>query len=286
MVTYQGQLEDYLMQLNPMKTKDYVTLGNILGGIASMIASIEGNIDWACSLMVIAWVFDSFDGVVARLTGGGNKFGEVFDNVGDLVSYSMAPSFLIYAAYRTPIELGGPGWPILAAAVLASLPTVFGCIRFARNNVKDIILPDFHLGLPRTVYALYIATLFSSHIFHGPWMDNPSASRIYLFYGLAAAFIALTSWMTLSLRPYYAKPKVGGGAGWFVKFSTGWFLITSLGALIVGLIIGRPRIFLDALFVNFSAYVWVQYYTIPRFRRREVKRYLKELIDDWRAEMG
>ena len=32
--------------LNPMKIKDYVTLGNILGGLAAMIAAVEGSLDW------------------------------------------------------------------------------------------------------------------------------------------------------------------------------------------------------------------------------------------------
>ena len=59
--------------LIPLKLKDAVTLGNILGGLASALAAMEGSLDWACIFMLIAWVFDMFDGTVARLTGTGNN---------------------------------------------------------------------------------------------------------------------------------------------------------------------------------------------------------------------
>jgi CDP-diacylglycerol--serine O-phosphatidyltransferase len=95
-------------------------------------------------------IFDTLDGIVARLTSGGNKFGEVFDNIADLVVYSFSPTMIIYAAYYLPKDKGGAGWPAWAAILLASLPTIFGCVRFARNNVKSIKSEEFHLGFPRT----------------------------------------------------------------------------------------------------------------------------------------
>lgn len=270
--------------LNPMRLKDYITVGNILGGFASMIAVIEGNLDWACIFMIIAWLFDSFDGVAARMTGGGNKFGEVFDNVADLVAYSLAPSMIIYLVYRTPTQLQGAGWPIWAAAMLASVPTVVGCIRFARNNVKDIILPEFHLGLPRTVYALFIATMFSSHVFQGIWNYAAPNSNHPALFVIAAVLVLATSWLVLTLQPYWAKPKKG--ANRLVVFSTAWFLTTSLGALIVGLVIGTPRIFFDTLLVNFLIYICFQPISIPLQKKLEVKEYMKRIIAEWKRDMG
>ncbi len=270
--------------LNPMKLKDYVTLGNILGGLASMYAAMEGNLDWACSWMIIAWLFDSMDGAVARRTGGGNKFGEVFDNVADLVAYSMAPSVLIYFVYRAPNVAGGAGWPIWAAAVLASIPATIGCIRFARNNVKDIILPEFHLGLPRTVYALFIATMFASQFFQSLSAIGFSIYNQSMTHILAAALIIATSWDVLTLKPYWAKPKKG--AGRFVVFSTIWFLSTSLGTLIIGLLLGIPRIFFDALWLNFFIYIYFQPFSIPAHKKNEVQAYNHRIASEWKQEMG
>ena len=271
---------------NPMKLKDYVTLGNALGGLASMVAVMHGSLDWACYFMVIAWVFDSFDGVVARMTGGGNKFGSVLDNAADLIAYSLAPSLIIYLAFTRPVAEGGAGWPMVVSFILASFPTAFGVVRFARNNVKDIILPEFHLGLPRTAYGLYIATLFTSHIFHNPWIegDNHLQGVLYI---CAAVFITATSFLTFTFLPYWAKPTRGSGAGKLVVFSVYWFLISSLGALVVGvLFIGDARLFADALFLNFTIYVWLGPLSIPKHKRREVRRYTQELIREWNEEMG
>jgi CDP-diacylglycerol--serine O-phosphatidyltransferase len=267
-----------------MKLKDYVTLGNILGGLASMVAAFKGSLEWACYFMIIAWIFDSFDGAVARLTGGGNKFGEVFDNVADLVAYSLAPSFMIFLVYHTPRDFGGAGWPVWAAAGLAFVPTVFGTIRFTRNNVKDIILPEFHIGLPRTVYALYIATLFTCHIFQNPWVFDPESAVGPVLYTLAAIFIVATSILIMTLRPYFAKPK--RGASRWVVFCTYWFLITCGLGFVAGLVFSDMKIFLDTMFVNFTLYTWFQHMTIPAHKRREIAGYVDRLIAEWKEEMG
>ncbi len=268
-----------------MKLKDFVTLGNVLGGLASMVSAIHGDLQWACYFMFIAWAFDSMDGTVARLTGGGNKFGVVLDNTADLVAYSLAPALIVYLAYVSPRVVGGAGWPPWAAFILASLPAAFGCIRFARNDVKDIIMPTFHMGLPRTVYGLYIATLFTSHIFRNSWITDPSSWFNPVIYAVSAVFIATTSFLILTLLPYYAKPKRGSGTKPFIVFSVWWFLLTTACSLVVGLLYDM-RIFLDTAFLNFTVYVWFQHLAIPPEKRREAKRYVKQLTKEWKQEMG
>jgi phosphatidylserine synthase len=272
--------------LNPLKLKDYVTIGNILGGVAAMVAAFHGNLDWACIFMVIAWGFDSVDGVVARMTGGGNKFGSVLDNTADLVAYSLAPTMVIYLAFVSPRLAGGAGWPTWAAFPLAALPTVFGCIRFARNDTKDIIMPLFHMGLPRTVYGLYIATLFTSHLFRNPWIADADSIYNPVLYALAALLIAITSLLTFTLIPYYAKPMRGGANRPFILFSTGFFLVTNAIGIVAAVIFTDLRIFADTLFVNFTSYVWFQFLAIPPEKRREVRRYVDRLKREWKSEMG
>jgi phosphatidylserine synthase len=268
----------------PVKLKDAVTLGNILGGLASALAAMEGSLDWACIFMLIAWIFDMFDGTVARLTGTGNKFGEVFDNLADLISYSVAPGFIVYAAYSAPRNLGGAGWPIWAAGLLAALPIVFGCIRFTRNNVKDFLMHEFHLGLPRPMHALFIAGMLTSHLFRGPWMTDGAAVVNPLLYGLGAAAIAGSSLLVLGLRPYHSRPRRESRR--LVYFFVGWFLFTTPLGLVVGLLAGAPRLFFDALFVNFTIYVWFQHLIIPADKRHEARRVVNRLVREWKQEIG
>jgi len=93
-----------------------------------------------------------------------------------------------------------------------------------------------------------------------------------------------TSWLVLTMKPYCAKPKDASNR--WVIFSTVWFLTTSMVSLIVGLILGIPRIFLDVLFVNFTLYTWFQHMIIPEYKKREVRGYVKELMREWKQEMG
>ena len=268
---------------SPLQVKDFVTLGNILGGIGSMIASLEGDVDWACYLMLIAWVFDSLDGPVARATGGGNRFGEVFDNVADLVAYSLAPGSLLYLVYRMPVEAGGAGWPVWAAGLLGAFPIVVGCVRFSRNDVMELTFPEFHLGLPRTVYALYLGTLFCSHLFRGPWMTDPASAANALLYGAGAAFVTAVSSLTLTLRPFHAKPKK---PTFMVMFSTVWFFATTVLGFIAAAVLAMPRLVFDVFAVNFTLYTWFGWSIIPPGTRAEIRDYCRRMGERWKVEMG
>jgi CDP-diacylglycerol--serine O-phosphatidyltransferase len=270
------------MILNPLRLKDYVTLGNILGGVASMIASIEGSPEWAALCMLIAWVFDSFDGAVAKLTGGGNKFGEVFDNLADLIAYSLAPTFLLYLMFRMPVESGGAGWPIWAAGAVAAIPTVFGCIRFTRNNVKEFTFREYHLGLPRTVHAQFIASLMCSHLFRNAGITDPASLYNPVAYGLAAGFVAVTSLMILTLRPFHKRPR--RGAPLWVKIFTTAFLGTSGLALVVALVLRDLRLFFDMMTVSYALYTGLNWLIIPRSERAEARAWMGTVTAEWREE--
>ena len=56
------------------KAKDYVTAGNALCGLAGVVCVMHGQIYYAGVLILVSWIFDALDGVVARLTNTFNKF--------------------------------------------------------------------------------------------------------------------------------------------------------------------------------------------------------------------
>lgn len=270
--------------INPMKTKDYVTLGNMLGGLFSMVASSEGDVTWAIWWMFIAWVFDSFDGLVARATGGGNKFGEVFDNLTDLIAYSLAPTFFLYLIFRLPIDQGGAGWPKWPALLFASIPTITGSIRFTRNNVKDIIMNNFHMGLPRTVFALTVASLYGSHLFQNSWMRESQSNLPVFSFAALAVYILILNFLVLSLKPFFSKPhgKAGGG----LMFCAMWFLITTPLAFIAGVIVDDMRWFFDTFVFNFSVYIWFGFTIMQPEQIQAAKAYIAKLKQEWKSEMG
>jgi hypothetical protein len=146
------------------------------------------------------------------------------------------------------------------------------------------LMHEFHLGLPRTIYALNIACMLTSHLFRGPWMTDSASAWNPVLYGLGAAAIAGSSLLILTLRPYHSRPRKESRR--LVYFFVGWFLVTSPLGLAIGLLAGVPRLFFDVLFVNFSIYVWLQHLIIPAHKKHEVRRVVSRLVREWREEIG
>jgi CDP-diacylglycerol--serine O-phosphatidyltransferase len=81
----------------------------------------------AIRLILAAFVFDLFDGRVARLTKKESPFGREFDSLADLVSFGVAPAFLMYRVVL--YDFVRTGWAVAAIYLLC------GGIRLARFNV-------------------------------------------------------------------------------------------------------------------------------------------------------
>ncbi len=72
---------------------------NVFSGFLSIIFASEGDFHLAALLIFIATFFDLIDGLLARLTKTASMFGVELDSLADVISFGVAPSFLIYKAY-------------------------------------------------------------------------------------------------------------------------------------------------------------------------------------------
>ncbi len=70
------------------------TVLNMFSGFLSIVHSSEGKFIEACWFIILAGLFDSLDGVMARLTKSSSKFGVEIDSLSDVVSFGAAPAFL------------------------------------------------------------------------------------------------------------------------------------------------------------------------------------------------
>ena len=119
----------------------FFTLMNLFSGFLAVIQVFEGNVTYACWLIVLAGFFDVLDGMMARLTNGQSLFGVELDSLADVVSFGVAPSFLVYVFGLS--DFGTLG------LLIASLPAICGAVRLARFNVNfDGEKKDFFEGLP------------------------------------------------------------------------------------------------------------------------------------------
>ena len=97
--------------------------------------------------MAMAVVFDYLDGKVARSLGGSSAFGVELDSLADVISFGVAPAFLIHSVY---IGLDGGLWGALAGAFFA----LCGALRLARFNVTHVVGPFQGLPIPAAGLSL------------------------------------------------------------------------------------------------------------------------------------
>jgi len=159
-----------------------------------LIQVYEGDLINAAWLIVLSGFFDALDGMMARLTNGQSLFGVELDSLSDVVSFGVAPSFLIWA-----YGLGDYGTP---GVIIASLPALAGAIRLARFNVQfEGTKSDFFSGLPIPVSALVIVAIILNDAWIGEWVDGTGDMRVIM-----AAVIVVSGLMVSSI-PFDSIPQ-------------------------------------------------------------------------------
>lgn len=132
------------------------TAMNMACGFFSIILGWKGEFYSASILLVLGAIFDSVDGRVARMTHTQSAFGEQFDSISDVVTFGVAPAFLVYNKFF--VDMGRIG------LVTSFVFLLCGALRLARFNANiDKVSSAFFQGLPIPSGALALVglTLFS-----------------------------------------------------------------------------------------------------------------------------
>ncbi len=104
-----------------------LTTGNLFCGFLALLLTVQGRYTDAAIAIFVAMVMDLLDGRVARLMKATSQFGVEYDSLADVVSFGVAPAFLMYSFALA--KLGRPAW--FAAFLFA----ICGALRLARFNV-------------------------------------------------------------------------------------------------------------------------------------------------------
>ncbi|MBI2219410.1 MAG: CDP-diacylglycerol--serine O-phosphatidyltransferase [Candidatus Rokubacteria bacterium] len=105
-----------------------LTTGNLFCGFFALLLAMHGRYTEAGLAIYVAMIMDLLDGRVARLMKAQSQFGVEFDSLADVVSFCVAPAFLVYAFALS--QLGRPAW------FGAFLFVICGALRLARFNVQ------------------------------------------------------------------------------------------------------------------------------------------------------
>ncbi len=132
----------------------FFTLMNLFSGFLAIISISNEDYVLGAWLIALAGLFDVFDGLMARLANATSDFGIELDSISDMVSFGVAPGFLIYS--WSLHELGFVG------IIVSALPPLCGAVRLARFNVNARLQPSqgFFIGLPIPAQAIILGAFF------------------------------------------------------------------------------------------------------------------------------
>lgn len=145
------------------------TVLNIVCGFMSILSASQGTIEVAAWFIILAAVFDTLDGVMARITRSSSQFGVELDSLSDVVSFGAAPSFLVYQAHLHTFNTFG--------IIISAMPLVFGAIRLARFNVQLVgFEKNYFKGLPIPFAAITLCAFLLEYHSEGNGLHDWSGS--------------------------------------------------------------------------------------------------------------
>lgn len=174
-----------------------ITCCNLLSGCISIFLMCNGYAVAAGAMIFVAAVFDFFDGFAARLLKAYSPLGAQLDSLSDVVSFGVAPSFIIchYLGQSVNYELFGVNVVPFVAFFLA----VFSALRLAKFNIDDRQTTSF-IGLPTPAMGLFVASLpFAVQHKSLAFMSDVIISPYFLI-----AVVVLFSFLMVSEIPFFS----------------------------------------------------------------------------------
>lgn len=179
-----------------------ITCCNLLSGCISIVLLFNGFVTAAGIMIFIAAIFDFFDGFAARLLKAYSPLGAQLDSLSDVVSFGVAPSFIIYfylsqqpIANSFSLEIADFNILPFAAFFLA----VFAELRLAKFNIDDRQTTSF-IGLPTPAMGLFVASLpFTLQNEKLAFMAN-NMSNVYFLISIVVIF----SYLMVSEIPFFS----------------------------------------------------------------------------------
>jgi len=240
-----------------------LTAGNLFCGFVALTKIVEADpagdnyvsqIYLALIFILLACFCDLFDGRVARWGGAESPFGREFDSLADLISFGVAPAFLVHRIVLRDVFPEHPelGW------FIASIYLICGAFRLARFNVLSTYASDSgkdFVGFPIPSAAALVASL-TLFIMWVEEKDFPKGRWRFLL----PVLMLFLSWMMVSQVRYPSFKSLNLRA-------TRTFTKTLVAIMFVGcVVVLREKILVFILPIFFTAYL-VYGFVRPRISR-------------------
>jgi CDP-diacylglycerol--serine O-phosphatidyltransferase len=139
---------------NLISLADLITLTNAIFGFLAILLVFTGELHLAVVFIFLGLLADGLDGYIARYLNTG-KIGDYFESLADMLSLSIAPLVLLYATYKDTLLSGDWQVPVVIITLVLSLV----CTLIRLSSFSALKNPDFFLGLPTSVSAMFLVVL-------------------------------------------------------------------------------------------------------------------------------
>ncbi|ARK29276.1 CDP-diacylglycerol--serine O-phosphatidyltransferase [Halalkalibacter krulwichiae] len=147
-----------------------LTILNLGLGAFAIMFILQNELRLGLLFITIAALTDRLDGAAARRFNSTSEFGKQLDSLSDIISFGVAPAFLLYQAVL--FLFGLPGM-LLTIFFIAC-----GAIRLARFNISEN--PGFFIGLPITAAGC----ILTFHMLLVPFIPAPFFMFVPLILGI------------------------------------------------------------------------------------------------------
>ena len=174
-----------------------LTLIGVCIGLTSIRFALDGRFEFAIIAIIFAALIDGLDGRIARLIKGTSKVGKELDSLTDMISFGVAPAFIMYFWKLNTLERFG--W------LLCLIYVICVALRLARFNINSnqetSWRDNFFEGVPSPAGGILVLT---------PLIVSLSGfDYVQLNYDIIVPiFFVITSFLLISKFPSYSFKKI------------------------------------------------------------------------------
>ena len=239
-----------------------LTLIGVCIGLTSIRFALDGRFEFAIVAIILAAIIDGLDGRIARLIKGTSKVGKELDSLTDMISFGVAPAFIMY--FWKLNTLGRFGWLVCLIYVICV------ALRLARFNVNSGQEPswrdNFFEGVPSPAGGILVLTplIFSMTNFEFIMINYDIVVPI---------FFIVTSLLLISKFPSYSFKKI------VIQRKTTIFLLFGI-VLFFGLLLIYPFNLIAISAIIYLAMLPISFFHYQKLKKQNEDQNFRDEDDD------
>ena len=239
-----------------------LTLIGVCIGLTSIRFALDEKFEFAIIAIILAAVIDGLDGRIARLIKGTSKVGKELDSLTDMISFGVAPAFIMY--FWKLNTLGRFGWLVCLIYVICV------ALRLARFNVNSNQDPswkdNFFEGVPSPAGGILVLTPLIISMTEFDYIQ-------FNYDIIVPTFFIITSLLLISKFPSYSFKKI------VIQRKTTIFLLFGI-VLFFGLLLIYPFNVISISIIIYLAVLPISFFHYQKLKKQNEDKNINEEDED------